>query len=314
MGRRLLGPAGQEVEKAMDIDPLGIIESAIGQRATGVQNIPLAQITPNPAQPRQKFNEAGLEELAASIRQHGLLQPLVVQPAPDGSGYVLLCGERRWRAAQMAGLQEVPVVMHEPVDVATGRLLSLVENLQREDLNDMERAEAIVALKQELDVSWEELARRLGMSVRRVLQLAALTRLADPVKALIEEGRLTARHAQHLGRLRDGREQAQLAQKAARQQWSAERVAQEVAARLKKQQEEKRQQRKEELQFQLASLRVQDVAGVEPILEVAALLYQSLEGVEWEKLSSRQRKRAREILKAAMERLAEALDQIAKQR
>lgn len=295
---------------AMEIDPLGLIEEAVGERGEGVRMVAVAQIRPNPAQPRQTFSEEGLQELAASIRQHGLLQPLVVQPAADGQGYVLLCGERRWRAAQMAGLEQVPVVVHAPVDEATARMLSLVENLQREDLNDIERAEAIVTLKQQLGVSWEELARRLGMSARRVMQLAALTRLAEPVKELIEQGKLTARHGQQLGRLRAADEQSRLARRAVRENWSAEQLREAVQERLEKQRRERRRARERELHLELAKYRVQDVAGIEPVLETAALLRQAMVEVDWKKVPARQRGRARGVLEAVLAELQRAIEEL----
>jgi ParB family chromosome partitioning protein len=306
----------------LNIDPLGLIEEALGERKEGVQMLGVGEIKPNPVQPRQTFDDEALAELANSIRQHGVLQPLVVQPAADGAGFVLLCGERRWRASQLAGLREVPVVVHAPVDEATARMLSLVENLQREDLNDIERAEAIVALKQQLEVSWQDLAKRLGMSERRVMQLAALVRLGEPIQAMIGEGRLTARHGQVLGKLRDRDTQVERAEQAAAAQWTADQLMREIAPDLQRE----RQARLAKAQKTLAerekmidtdprkdpegAARRMRSPGADAMLTIAVYFSQEAKTMKWEKVPKKDRKRMRTVLERVLAEASRALEEL----
>ena len=168
--------------------------------STRVQYIPLGRIRPNPQQPRRSFDEEGLAELAASIHSCGILQPLTVRRA--GDGYELVAGERRLRAARIAGLREVPCLVAQ-VGEEDSALLALMENLQRRDLDCWEEAQAIARLISRYGLSQEEAARRLGRAQPTVANKLRLLRLPEDVRALLRENGLTERHARALLRLQD---------------------------------------------------------------------------------------------------------------
>ena len=161
--------------------------------------IPARSIRPNPAQPRKIFRHENLSELADSIRQHGILQPLSVRRV--GSGYELIAGERRLRAAQMAGLSEIPCIVMSMDDKESG-MAALVENLQRQDLDFIEEAWGISTLMQNWAMSQEQTARMLGKSQSAVANKLRLLRHSSPVLCAIREASLTERHARALLRLK----------------------------------------------------------------------------------------------------------------
>ena len=171
-----------------------------------IYQIPIDRISPNPRQPRRHFEEQSLRELADSIRQHGVIQPLSVQKGANG--YVLVAGERRLRAAGMAGLVKVPCILVKasPRDSA---LLALVENLQRCDLHYMEEAAAIARLISTYDMSQEEAAKRLGRSQSAVANKLRLLRLSPACVELLREYGLTVRHARTLLRLENEQQQVE---------------------------------------------------------------------------------------------------------
>ncbi len=157
---------------------------------------PIERIQHAKGQPRQYFDEARLEELAASIREQGVVQPLVVRPTRDGK-FVLIAGERRWRAAQRAGLHDVPVVIRNVSDLQAFEL-ALVENLQREDLNPIEEAEAYRRLCEEHGYTQEQLATRLGRDRSTLANSLRLLKLPEPVQQALVAGALSAGHARAL--------------------------------------------------------------------------------------------------------------------
>jgi ParB family chromosome partitioning protein len=163
--------------------------------AQGVIEAPLASISPNPHQPRAPIRDQDLVELAASIQEHGIIQPLVVNRVPDG--YQLIAGERRWRAARLAGLSTVPVVVK---DVAPSEMLelALVENLQRADLNALEEAMAYRQLTEEFGLTQEQVARRVGKSRVAVANTLRLLKAARGVQEALLEGRISEGHARAL--------------------------------------------------------------------------------------------------------------------
>ncbi len=163
-----------------------------------IRYIPINHIAPNPAQPRRYFDQEALEELAASIRLHGILQPLTVQKGE--LSYILVAGERRLRAAGMAGLEKVPCIVVE-ADQRQSALLALIENLQRSDLHFMEEAAAISRLITDYHLSQEEAAARLGKSQSAVANKLRLLRLSPACVDLLREFQLTERHARTLLRL-----------------------------------------------------------------------------------------------------------------
>ena len=156
----------------------------------------LSEIEPNEDQPRKDFDEAALAELADSIRQHGVLQPLLVRPMPNG-GYQLVAGERRWRAARMAGLIEVPVVIRELTDSQTMEL-ALIENLQREDLNPIEEALGYRSLMEDFQMTQERVAATVGKSRPVIANSMRLLRLPQEVVQLVRRGDLSSGHARAL--------------------------------------------------------------------------------------------------------------------
>ena len=161
--------------------PVGAPESAAPTGAGGVHELPIASIRPNPYQPRAHFDEEALGELSDSIREVGLLQPVLVRPA--GDGYELIAGERRWRAAGRAGLEHIPALVRESDDSRT-LVQALVENLQREDLTALEEAEAYQQLLERPGLTQEDLAARLGKSRPAITNALRLLTLPDAVKEI----------------------------------------------------------------------------------------------------------------------------------
>ena len=173
--------------------------------------LPLQKVEPNPDQPRRTFDEEELQALADSIAAHGVLQPLAVR-ASGGGFYQIIAGERRWRAARMAGLSEVPVVVLE-ADDRTVMELALVENLQRQDLNPVEEAEGYQRLMKEYGLTQEEAAARVGKSRPAVANALRLLLLPEEVRSLVEDGTISAGHARAILSLPAARLQKAAAQK-----------------------------------------------------------------------------------------------------
>ena len=172
-----------------------LLDSSTTQELKRVQEVPVGAISPNPNQPRKYFNISALEELSASLRQSGILQPVIVRRF--GQGYQLIVGERRWRAAKMAGIETIPAVVREATDVESLEL-ALVENLLREDLNPMEEAEAYQQLLAEFGWTQEELAQRIGKDRSSIANYLRLNKLPDIIQADLRSGRLTMGHARAL--------------------------------------------------------------------------------------------------------------------
>ncbi|HEX6901748.1 MAG TPA: ParB/RepB/Spo0J family partition protein [Thermoanaerobaculia bacterium] len=204
------------------------VEPAAPQAEETARTLPLSSLHPNRFQPRSHFDESAIQELSESIRAQGIVQPLVV--TPEGDGYAIIAGERRWRAARRAGLESVPVVIRQVTDDRELLELALVENLQRSDLNPMEEAEAYAALQEKFGLSQEEVATRVGKARTTVTNSLRLLRLPEEVRELLREGRLTAGQARPLLALATPEEQIELADRAIRDGLSArdlERLAAE---------------------------------------------------------------------------------------
>jgi ParB family chromosome partitioning protein len=180
----------------------------------GLAEIPISQIQPNPYQPRKTFNEASIEELARSVRQHGIVQPLVVTRA--GDKYKLIAGERRFRAAQKAGLTTVPALIKEMMQEGDALQIALIENIQREDLNPIEEALAYHQLHDEFQLTQEEISKRVGKERSTVANFLRLLKLPDPVKKLLASGQLSMGHARALLAIESPRKQEQLADRVVR--------------------------------------------------------------------------------------------------
>lgn len=169
--------------------------------AASISTLAINEIEPNRDQPRKQFDAAALSDLADSIRQYGVLQPLVVRPMPDGA-YQLVAGERRWRAARMAGISEIPVVIKELTDAQTMEL-ALIENLQREDLNPIEEAVGFQDLMEKFGLTQEEVSQRVGKSRPVVTNAMRLLHLPEEVRAMVQNGKISAGHARSLLSLED---------------------------------------------------------------------------------------------------------------
>ena len=160
---------------------------------TRIETLPLREIEPDPGQPRKTFDDETLAELSASIAEHGLLQPIAVRPKPSG-GYLIVAGERRWRASRMAGLTEVPVIVKDVTDEQAMEL-ALVENLQREDIDPVEEAAGIRELMTRCDLTQEQAARKLGKSRSALANSLRLLSLPETVLELLKSGFITIGHA-----------------------------------------------------------------------------------------------------------------------
>lgn len=171
-------------------------EASVSTTPKHATTLPIAALTPCRNQPRKHFDEVALDELAASIRSQGVIQPLLVRPrrTETATVYEIVAGERRWRAAQRAGLSEVPVFLREMSD-EDALTAALIENLQREDLNPLEEAQAIQMLRDRLPYNQEELAQRLGKSRSAVANALRLLQLPEPMRAALKEGAFTPGHA-----------------------------------------------------------------------------------------------------------------------
>lgn len=178
-----------------------------------VTELDINKIYPNPNQPRKHFDEEALQELASSIKTHGVIQPLVVNREADGK-YMIIAGERRWRASNMAGLQKVPVVIKNYTEKQI-KEISIIENLQREDLNPIEAARAIKQLMDEYNLTQEAVADRIGKSRPSVANTLRLLSLYPDVVKMIEDGRLSSGHARSLVVVDDTTQQLKLAKQAA---------------------------------------------------------------------------------------------------
>jgi ParB family chromosome partitioning protein len=188
--------------------------------------IPTAAVSPNPHQPRQHFDEEGLVELAASIAEMGVLQPILVRPVGEGR-YELIAGERRWRATQRAGLAAIPAIVRDTSDV-TSVEQALVENLHREDLTPLEEAAAFQQLLEDFELTHDELATRVGKSRSAITNSIRLLGLPPSVQSLLADGQLTAGHARALLGTPDRNRQEQLAASAVADGWSVRMVEQAV--------------------------------------------------------------------------------------
>lgn len=204
-------------------------EAALEPEQSGVSTLPLSKVQPNTRQPRKNFDPARLADLAESIRQNGLIQPICVRLLSSGY-YQIISGERRWRAAHEAGLEEVPVVIIEADDRKVMEL-SLIENLQREDLNAMEEAQGYLTLMQEFGMTQEAVSKRVGKSRSAVANAVRLLSLPEDLRELVEQDKLTAGHARAVLSISDDASRHALAEKILSDALSV-RQAEELAKKL----------------------------------------------------------------------------------
>ncbi|MCD8051866.1 MAG: ParB/RepB/Spo0J family partition protein [Clostridiales bacterium] len=204
-------------------------EAALEPEQEGVTKLPIEKVQPNTAQPRKFFEPEALSDLADSIRQHGMIQPICVRLLASGY-YQIISGERRWRAAREAGLEQVPVIVIE-ADDRKAMELSLIENLQREDLNAMEEAQGYLTLMQDYGMTQEAVSQRVGKSRSAVANAVRLLSLPEDLKALVEEDKLTAGHARAILSVADEDARYALAEKIIADSLSV-RQAEELAKKL----------------------------------------------------------------------------------
>jgi ParB family transcriptional regulator, chromosome partitioning protein len=183
-----------------------------------LRHVPVDLISPNPRQPRRSFDQTSLQGLAESVRERGILQPVLVRPVPGGT-YELVAGERRWRAAQLAGLDAVPALVR-PRDDSAALEAALIENMAREDLNPVEEARACAALVEELGLTREDVGRRIGRSRVAVSNLLRILDLPDEALVLLERGELSEGHGRALLLADDHAERRRLARAAAEDGWT----------------------------------------------------------------------------------------------
>jgi ParB family chromosome partitioning protein len=206
----LLGPTREDAERDGSLVELAVVD-----------------IRPNPFQPRQDVDPAALEELKASIRQAGLLQPIVVRPAPTGGGYELIAGERRLRACQALGWERIPAVKRE-VDDRTALTLALIENLQRDDLSPVDEARGYERLLAEFSLAQQDVADAVGRDRSTVANALRLLKLPAAVLAMLHEGQLSVGHARALLAVEDPRAAATLAREAVAQGFSVREIEDRV--------------------------------------------------------------------------------------
>ena len=215
-----------------DRTPETIPKEEKGEQGEQVLLLPLAAIRPNQAQPRKDFDEDKLKELAASLQQYGVIQPVLVSSGPEGS-YELIAGERRWRAAKIAGLETIPAIIRDLPRQEISEV-SLIENIQRQDLNPLEEGESYRQLLENFNYTQEQLAQRLGKSRPHIANTLRLLTLASTYQDLMREGKLSAGHGRALLMVENPSQQAVLASKILEQRLSV-RQAEEMARELNKQ-------------------------------------------------------------------------------
>lgn len=234
------------------------LDNSATENGNSAVKLGINEIEPNRDQPRKLFDEKALSELAKSIEQNGIIQPLLVRPMSDGS-YQLVAGERRWRAARMAGLTEVPVTIREMTDEEAS-VFALIENLQREDLNPVEEAQGLKSLIETYGFTQEETADRVGKSRVAVTNTLRLLKLPDSVLKLLGDGKLTAGHSRALLSLDDEKEMLKIAEAAISQELSVRQVEKMVKYALQgekptpKKREKKRDKFYDEVEIALTNV------------------------------------------------------------
>lgn len=229
--KRGLGRGLDALLGGSNLNPVSVAETEPSGKE-GIQSLPVDIIERGRYQPRHDFNPEALQELADSISAQGVVQPIVVRPHPDKPGqYELIAGERRWRATQLAGLHDIPVVIRDVTDQAA-MAMGLIENIQREELNPMEQAFALQRLIDEFTLTHQEAAEAVGRSRAAVSNLLRLLSLQDEVKKLLETGEIEMGHARAIVALQDG-EQIQAARQVAKKGLSV-REAEALVRRLLK--------------------------------------------------------------------------------
>ena len=242
----------------MGLDAL-FLDNSTEESSAGFVSVNINDIEPNREQPRKTFDEEALSELAASIGEHGIIQPLVVRPIADG-GYQLIAGERRWRAARIAGLNEVPVVIREITDSELLEL-ALVENLQREDLNPIEEAQGLSLLMETYEMTQEQAAKRVGKSRPAVANAIRLLLLPPSVVDMVRDGKISAGHARALLALSDNEKIKELADRIIKKGMSVRDTERLVKFMIKEAKGKKKPTKKRDIYYDEVELAVSDTLG-----------------------------------------------------
>lgn len=233
------------------------VENSASAADEGAVTVKISEIEPNRDQPRKEFDSAALSELADSISQHGVLQPLLLRPMLSG-GYRIVAGERRWRAARMAGLSEVPAVIREMTDTEE-MLFALIENLQREDLSPLEEAKGYRTLIETQGMTQEEVSQTVGKSRPTVTNALRLLNLPEDIQEMLEKGEITAGHARTLLSFKSEDGMRQGAQRA--RQGASVRELETLSKRLSEEKSSPREGRSKNRYYEEAQLAVGDYLG-----------------------------------------------------
>ena len=209
--KRALGRGLEDLFNSENLD-LESVEAKIYESATNeeIVELNLSDLRPNPYQPRKVFDEGALDELASSIREHGVFQPIIVKKSIKG--YDIIAGERRYRASKMAGLDKIPAIVRDFTDEQMMEI-ALLENLQREDLSVIEEAIAYKSMIEHLNLTQDELSKRVGKSRSHITNILGLLRLPGEVQQMVSDGRITMGHARALSKLESNEEIIKLANK-----------------------------------------------------------------------------------------------------
>ncbi len=219
----------QSLGKGFDLlMPKDLDASILEEDRHRIQKILITDIVPNPDQPRREFGQSALDELAESIKRHGVVQPIIVIRV--GSGYKIVAGERRWRAATAAKLTHMPAIVRSLKELEAVEL-SLIENMQREDLSPLEQALSIYKLQQQFNLSYEEIAKRLGKAQSTVSNIARLLHLPDAAKQALTEGKISEGHARSILALKGNKlKQNELLESILNNRWTVRQAEQFVLA------------------------------------------------------------------------------------
>ena len=226
------GTAARRLAEEREMSPaiISLLSPEGSERPAGIRNVPVERITTNPHQPRMTFDEESLNELAASIREHGVLQPILVRPAAEPQHYQLVAGERRWRAAQKAGLREVPALI-ETLDDDTALEISIIENLQREDLSPLEEAMMYDRMTSEHGYSVRRLAQKLGKDKGYIENRLRLADAPTEIKQLVSLRKDTLSHAYELLKVEDPKKRRRLAEQVASGELSLVKLRERIEGR-----------------------------------------------------------------------------------
>ncbi|HSH21383.1 MAG TPA: ParB/RepB/Spo0J family partition protein [Candidatus Caenarcaniphilales bacterium] len=226
------GTAARRLAEERELSPtiISFLSPENGERAAGVRTIALDRIVPNPNQPRMTFDEDALAELAASIREHGVLQPVLVRPTAEQQRYELVAGERRWRAARLAGLREIPALI-EQIDDDTALEIALIENLQREDMSPLEEALMYERMTTEHGYSVRRLAQKIGKDKGYVENRLRLADAPTEIKQLVSLRKDSVSHAYELLKIEDPRRRRRLAEQVARGELSLVKLREKIEGR-----------------------------------------------------------------------------------